>query len=136
MNNRKGECDDQKCGHSPESIKQKGILVLIMMGRMGQISGKFPVGTLVAFGTGCHNILTAQMGIGIIDRQNIMDPVAIITFGSPFGTEPGNLPVIGIKESRRFRCVALAALFHHGYPESLGIGSADGMGGVTMLTCG
>ena len=38
-----GECTKQQAGHRPERIEQEGILIPVMMGCVGQVTGKFTV---------------------------------------------------------------------------------------------
>ena len=43
MDAKKAEGADQQAGHGPERIEQEGILIPVMMGGMGQVTGKFTI---------------------------------------------------------------------------------------------
>lgn len=60
MQTEEQEGADQQPGHAPEGIEQIRILVPIMMGRMGKVSGKFPVGIRMTGPAGLNHIITMQ----------------------------------------------------------------------------
>ena len=80
MDAKEGESADQQTGHGPERIEQKGILIPVMVCGMGEITGKFPVGTRMAFFAGLHHMAPVQAGLTVVGRQNIMGPVTVGTF--------------------------------------------------------
>ena len=81
MNAEKGKGADQKAGHGPKRIIQVWILVPVMMGGMGQVTGKLPVGTRMTFFAGFHDIAAIQTCLAVIGRQDVMGTVTIGTLG-------------------------------------------------------
>ena len=51
-----------------------------MVGCVGQVTGKTPVGIRMALLTGLDDLIEADMGIRIVYPQDIMSPVTIRTF--------------------------------------------------------
>ena len=81
MDAKEGECTKQQAGHTPECIKEIWILIPVMVGGMGEISSKFPVGSRMAFSAGFNYISSVQTGFTVIGRQDIMGPMAVGAFG-------------------------------------------------------
>ena len=61
VDTEEGECTNQQAGHRPERIEQEGILLPVMMGGMGQVTGKFTVRAGVALLAGCHHIAPVEL---------------------------------------------------------------------------
>lgn len=71
------ECADQQPGHGPEGVEQIRVFVPIMMGGVGQVTRKLPIGTRMAGSTGFHDIIPVQSRSGIIGRQDVMGAVTV-----------------------------------------------------------
>ena len=68
MDSKESKCTNQQAGHTPECIKEIGVFIPVMMGGMGQIACKFPVGSRMAFLTCLNHVAPVQAGLTIICR--------------------------------------------------------------------
>ena len=68
MDAKEGKCTNQQAGHSPECIKEVRILISVMMGGMGKVTCKFPVGSRMAFLAGFYYVPPVQTGFTIVCR--------------------------------------------------------------------
>ena len=134
MNTEEGKSSQQQPCHGPESVIQVGIFVPVMVGCMGQIAGKFPVGPRMAFLAGLYNMPPVQVGFAVIGWQNVMGPVTVRALGCLLTTgKHGSLAMICLEIGICFMFMTGAAFIKDQAPESGGIVPADRMRGVAII---
>ena len=72
---------DQQGGHAPEGDEQERILLRIVVGGVGQIAGELAVGAGMALAAGGDDVVPAQMRARIVDRQNVVRAMTVVTLG-------------------------------------------------------
>ena len=86
----------------------------------------------MALRTGLDNVVTAEPGMGIRDRQNIVSPMAVVAFGGRKVAQFGDLPMKGLKIAGCNFLVTTPTLIHDMEAKIRQISSFDRMGGVAL----
>lgn len=123
---------DEQRRHAPERPEEERVFLRVVVCGMRQIAGKPPGSAGVTFLACADNVLVAHVRPRIGDRENIVRPMTVITFGGLRVSQSGDLAVIGVKVRRRDLLVTASALGHDFQLEPGEVGAAYRVRGMTV----
>src|ERR1017187_10437836 len=88
------EGHQEQRGHAPEGIEEERVLSRVVMGGVGQLSGKAAGCARMALPAGGGDIGPTQVRFRIRDRQDVVGPMAVIAHGRFGVCELRDFPVI------------------------------------------
>src|ERR1017187_4021495 len=127
------EGHQEQSGHAPEGIEEERVLSRIVMGGVGQVSGKAAGCARMGFPAGGRDLSPAKGRARVRYRHHIMGSMAVIALGRFGVPELRDLPVIGFKIGLGNLLVAASACSHHVQPEAVLIGAVNGMSGMAII---
>lgn len=133
MNATDYERSQEQPGHSPEGVKDEGILFGVVVGGVRQVTGEAAGGTLVALTAGGRHVGPAEVRARIRHFEDVMGPVAVVALGRLGVPKLRDLSVIGIKIGLGDLLVAASTGGHHIQPETVLIGAVNGVRGVAIV---
>src|ERR1017187_143285 len=71
----------EKRGHAPEGVEEERILLRVVVGGVGEVSGELAVRAHVALAAGVDDVGAAKTGARVGDGQDVVRAVAVVTLG-------------------------------------------------------
>lgn len=135
MKPKEAERADQQARHSPKGVEEIRIILLIVMGRMGQVGGKAQVGIRMTDRASLHNIGGIDSGGRVLSGHDTMRAMTVGTFSRPLTAfQHRSTTMVGFEVGLRMMLMAVTALLGDNQPEVLGMNLADGVVCVTIDT--
>ena len=103
------------------------------MGGVCQIAGELAVGAGMALAAGGDDVVPAKMRARIVDWQNVVRSMTVVTLGGLQVSQFGDLPVECLEVRLGDLLVTAAALVHDAQPELGEVRALDAVGGVAIV---
>ena len=130
------EGPDQQHGHEQPGVVDDRILVLVVVGGVGQVSGELPMSARMTLGACTHDVIARQGRSRVVRFENVVLPVAIMATGCFGVTQGEDLAVIGLEIGFGYTFMAHTAGVGDLQLEALGVDTGNLVGAVAVVAHG